>query len=117
MRHRPFLAAALALAAAGRARAQEQVRVPALLGEAVRERLADPTLYRRVNEGLVEGRLARLLEDLHLQFKTFEQDSDGDLALGFSYDLAKSLVVSHGENAHTLDFVATGNVAFDQDAN
>lgn len=82
----------------------------------VRDRLTDPQLSNRTGERLKMGRLSRLIEDLHVRFKTFERNSDGDLALGFEYDVAKSLSVSEESNA-SFDFVADGNVAFDRALN
>lgn len=70
-----------------------------------------------VAESTPKGRIARLLEDLHVQFKTFESGSDGDAELGFSYELAKSLLRSTDSNAWSLDFAARGNVAFDREVN
>lgn len=112
-------AAVLAVWLAGPAAAL--VQDPALLtrefGDAAREHLAEPGMLERVNEHRVAGRLARLLEDLHVQFKTFEGDSDGELALGFSYDFAKALSVSDDASAGSAELVASGNVAFENDVN
>lgn len=79
--------------------------------------LVDPALSDRVLEAVNDGRLARLFEDLHVQFKTFERDSGGDPALGFEYDFAKSLTGKATMDGWSLDVVAKGNVAFDQSVN
>lgn len=105
------------LALATGTRAQDPVPLTEVAGELAREFLAEAPVVERAHESLAPGRLARLLEDLNLEFKTFERDSGGELALGFSYDLAKSLIVADDAHGGTLDFVASGNVAFDPDAN
>jgi hypothetical protein len=110
-------AAVCVLALASVARAQDPVPLTEVAGELARELLAAAPEVERTHESLAPGRLARLLEDLNLEFKTFERDSGGELALGFSYDLAKSLIVSDDTHGGTLDFVANGNLAFDPDAN
>lgn len=118
MRRARWLIALLCLLASARgALAQDPVPLTAVLGDAAREFLAEALVAERPNEQLVPGRVARLLEDLNVQFKTFERESGGALAMGFSYELAKSLVVSDDEHGGTLDFVAHGNVAFDADNN
>lgn len=94
--------------------------LPAAFAEALRERLRDPALQGRATENLAPGRLARLLEDLQLEFQAFERGPDGELALGFDYDLAKTLSAPEevtDASAASLDFVANGHVAFDPDAN
>lgn len=105
------------LAGAAAARAQDPSTLTREFGDAAREHLAEPGVLARVNEHRAAGRLARLIEDLNIQFKTFERDSDGELALGFSYDFAKSLQSSDDASAHATEFVASGNVAFDNEVN
>lgn len=85
-------------------------------GDDVRERLSDPAL-NPITESLAAGRLARLLEDLHVQFKTFERADDDELGLGFQYSFAKKLLRSSESSAWSLDFAADGNVAFDREVN
>jgi hypothetical protein len=110
--HRAALAAALL---AGSAAAQDSLTRE--FGDAAREHLAEPGLLERVSEHRPSGRLARLIEDLNVQFKTFERDSDGELALGFSYDFAKSIRASDEASARATELVASGNVAFDDEVN
>jgi hypothetical protein len=114
---RLLAALASALLAGAAARAQEPPVLTREFGDAAREHLAEPGVLERVNEHRAAGRLARLLEDLNIQFKTFERDSDGELALGFSYDFAKSLLASDEASARAVELVASGNVAFDQESN
>jgi len=66
-----------------------------------------------VGEPRAGNRFARVLEDLQLELRGF-QDANDELGLGFAYDLVKSRVLS---DTHTLDLVAYGNVAFERDAN
>lgn len=116
----PVTTAALAVLSAGLARAQDPADPADLareFGDAAREHLLEPVLVERVNENPSAGRLARLIEDLHIQFKTFESDSDGELALGFSYDFAKSLLAADETSSSTAELVASGNVAFENDVN
>jgi len=114
---RLFAALASPTLLVGAARAQDPADLTREFGDAAREHLAEPGALERVNEHSAAGRLARLFEDLNVQFKTFERDSDGELALGFSYDFARSLLASDEASARSVEFVASGNVAFDQDAN
>ncbi len=110
-------AALVALAAEARAQDPAGTTLAQELGDAARARLAEPALLERVNENPTAGRLTRLIEDLHIQFRTFEGAADGDLGLGFSYDFAKALLVSDDASAGSAEFVASGNVAFEQDVN
>ena len=112
-----FAALACAMLLAGTTTAQDETTLTREFGDAARERLAEPGTLVHVNEHHPAGRLARLLEDLHVQFKTFQRDTDGELALGFSYDFAKTLLVSDEASTRSTEFVATGNVAFDQATN
>lgn len=64
-----------------------------------------------------EGRIARLLEGSKLRFSAFESEPDGDVALGLSYDVAKTLVAADDDSSAGLDFVASGNVAFQRERN
>ncbi len=115
----PVLATAAGLATAARAQetAPAALDLADVFGDAARERLADPALFERVGEIHPGGRFARLLEDLRLQFKAFQASSEGDLALGFSFDFAKSRPASVESGAPTIDLVARGNVAFDRPEN
>jgi hypothetical protein len=86
------------------------------LDDAVRDYFSHPELLTRAREPARTGRIARLLEGVRVEFKAFQPNDDGDLALGFAYDIAKSLTVSNDSDA-SLDFIADGNVAFDQAEN
>ncbi len=86
------------------------------LDDEVREYFADPELFTRRRQPARPGRVARLLEDVRVELEAFERNDDGDLALGFEYDVAKTLSVSEESDA-SLDFVADGNVAFDRAQN
>src|SRR6185503_14714164 len=46
-----------------------------------------------------------------------DASGSGDAALGFSYDFAKSLSSSDDHSSGSTEFIATGNVAFDQETN
>jgi hypothetical protein len=99
--------------AGGLARAQAPASVDAALKEAAR-RFADPDFLRSALGHPGSGRLARLLESLNVRFKTFEAADDDGAALGFEYDVSKSLLRSSGTTAWSLDFIARGNVAFER---
>lgn len=91
--------------------------LPQELGEAARARLAQPAMVERVNERPSGGRLARLIEDLHVQFKVFEGDEEGDFGLGIAYDLVKTLLTMEDAGGGAAELVANGNLATDQDVN
>lgn len=64
-----------------------------------------------------QGRIARLLEGSRLRISAFESEPDAELALGLSYDVAKTLIPADDDDSAALDFVASGNVAFQRERN
>lgn len=84
------------------------------LSTEVRDHFTQPQLLTRRRQPVEPRRAPRFFE--HLRIKAFEGSDDGDLALGFEYDFAKSIAVSKESNG-ALDFIADGNVAFDRDEN
>lgn len=116
---RAGLATLFALAGASAHHAQDlpiENRIAATVGKATREQLAAPEA-RALFEERLGGRFARVLEDLDLEFRSFESAADDDLALGVSFDLAKSRPISAESERHTLEFVAHGDIAFEHAAN
>lgn len=95
------------------------------LDEAVREEIAAEHTGARSRGAalsrdaiaLAGGNAAKLLEALHVQFRTFERDDGSDPALGFDYAIDKALMRSTDSSHWALEFVAHGNVAFDQGVN
>jgi len=120
--HRALFTVAALLASAIAAHAQEpspQSGLGELVGPAGRDALADEALPVRVGERVPPAGRMRRAEGLDVRFQAFEHDhGNGELALGFAYDLVEELGAPPlDEGAPSVELVARGNVAFDDDAN
>jgi hypothetical protein len=126
-------AAALSLSVARRTDAQDS-RGAALIGQVrslgagldgVKRALEDPETFNHLLDRLAGsgGTGWRLLQDLHLKFKTFEAEDADARGLGFSYGFDKVVQQQVFDTAGTaftgLDFhlQASGNVAFESAIN
>lgn len=115
---RILLVAAFAIVSHTRAaRAQTPATLPEQIADAARTRLLDPALDAPLLERAPRGRFWRWIEGLRVQFRAFDRFSDDRAALGFTYDFAKAIPAAKDAEGTSFDFVATGNVAFDRDAN
>ena len=86
------------------------------VGAAVREELASPAHLRRVLDRAPAGRPARLLEGLGARLFAQQSTSGGDAILGVAFDFAKSLGEPETPDSESIELVARGNLAFDDDA-
>lgn len=93
------------------------VMLAELLAVEERERLSSSAWQGRVGEHLSDAPVSRLLQDVRVRLTAYESADDQDLALGARFDFQKTLLVARDASAESLDFVAFGNLAFEQGAN
>lgn len=91
--------------------------LPDAIARAAEEHYRAAVTARADTNSADDSRIARLLEGSKLRFDAFESEPDGDLALGFSYEVMKTLITADDDASATLDFVASGNVAFQRERN
>src|SRR6187455_2652239 len=87
----------------------------------------DPALYSSLWKNFVEQAVARdtikwqWLNDLNIQFKTFQTEDNPNASLGFTYDFnfdyANFKRRGQSRQSNKFSFSATGNVAFKSELN
>lgn len=87
-----------------------------LLGS-LEARFGDEVVLERFGQDTAPGRISRLLEDVDLLLEAVDETPRGGVGLGFEYGLAKRLFDTSETTFSSIDFVASGNVAFDANAN
>jgi len=117
----PVLRFASLLALTTLASAQDEAtpgpRIGTLLGATARGRLAAPPGLELADEPIDASSILRLLQGTDLILETFEQNGEGDLGLGFTYDVRKALGSSGERGGPRYAFRSRGRVAFSSDAN